>query len=253
MLTVISPAKKLNVELNIKIQQTKPTFKTEANDLAATVSKLSTSEQQKLMSISEKLAELNKKRFQSFKMEPTSEETLAAVFAFAGDTYTGLEAETLENEELKFAQNHLRILSGLYGVLKPFDAIQPYRLEMGSKLNTNKGKSLYQYWGDMLSLELNQHAKDVNTNILINCASQEYFGAIKQEALNLKIITPVFLENKADGPKIISFFAKRARGAMARFIIQNRITTPKHLSDFDTGGYKYQKNLSSSEKLVFLR
>jgi cytoplasmic iron level regulating protein YaaA (DUF328/UPF0246 family) len=237
MLTVISPAKKLNVELNIKIQQTKPTFKTEANDLAATVNKLSTSEQQKLMSISEKLAELNKKRFQSFKTEPTSEESLAAV----------------ENEELNFAQNHLRILSGLYGVLKPFDAIQPYRLEMGSKLNTNKGKSLYQYWGDMLSLELNQHAKDVNTNILINCASQEYFGAIKQEALNLKIITPVFLENKADGPKIISFFAKRARGAMARFIIQNRITTPKHLSDFDTGGYKYQKNLSSSEKLVFLR
>ena len=141
--------------------------------------------------------------------------------------------ETLENEELDFAQNHLRILSGLYGILKPLDAIQPYRLEMGSKLNTNKGKSLYQYWGDMLSLKLNEHAKDVNTDILINCASQEYFGAIKQEALNLKVITPVFLESKAEGPKIISFFAKRARGAMARFIIQNRITTPKHLSDFD--------------------
>ena len=253
MLTVISPAKKLNLEPNIKILQTKPTFKAEANNLAATVSKLSTVEQQKLMSISEKLAELNKKRFQSFKTEPTSEESLAAVFAFAGDTYTGLEVETFENEELDFAQNHLRILSGLYGILKPLDAIQPYRLEMGSKLNTNKGKSLYQYWGDMLSLKLNEHAKDVNTDILINCASQEYFGAIKQEALNLKVITPVFLENKAEGPKIISFFAKRARGAMARFIVQNRITTPEYLSDFDTGGYKYQKELSSSEKLVFLR
>ena len=139
MLTVISPAKKLNLEPNIKILQTKPTFKAEANNLAATVSKLSTVEQQKLMSISEKLAELNKKRFQSFKTEPTSEESLAAVFAFAGDTYTGLEVETFENEELDFAQNHLRILSGLYGILKPLDAIQPYRLEMGSKLNTNKG------------------------------------------------------------------------------------------------------------------
>tara|TARA_Y100000746_G_scaffold232411_1_gene249150 strand:+ start:2837 stop:3598 length:762 start_codon:yes stop_codon:yes gene_type:complete len=253
MITVISPAKKLNLNFETKVQQTKPCFQHEANYLAVEIGKLSITEQKDLMSISEKLAELNVKRFQSFKMNPTGNEALPAVFSFAGDTYTGLEARSLENDELNFAQDHLRILSGLYGILKPFDSIQPYRLEMGSKLNTKQSNSLYEFWGSKLSFELNEHAKKINSNTLINCASQEYFGAIDKDTLKLKIITPVFLENKENGPKIVSFFAKRARGAMARFIIQNRLTNREHLSDFDIGGYKYQKKLSSEDRPVFLR
>jgi hypothetical protein len=253
MITVISPAKKLNLNAPTEAQQTEPSFQHEANYLATEVGKLSMAEQKDLMSISEKLAELNIKRFQSFKISPTGDEALPAVFSFAGDTYTGLEAQTLENEELKFAQDHLRILSGLYGILKPLDSIQPYRLEMGSKLRTKKSNSLYEFWGNKLSFKINEHAEKINTNTLINCASQEYFGAIDRDTLKLKVITPVFLENKENGPKIVSFFAKRARGAMARFIIQNRLTNPEYLIDFDIGGYKYQKKLSSEGRPVFLR
>ena len=186
-------------------------------------------------------------------MKPNSAEALPAVFYFSGDTYKGLEAETLENDELEFAQSHLRILSGLYGILKPFDSIQPYRLEMGSKLITKRGNSLYDFWGEKLSLKLNKQAEKLNTDTLINCASQEYFSALDTRVLGLKVVTPVFLENKKNGPKIVSFFAKRARGSMARFIIQNRLTEPKYLSDFDSGGYKYQKDLSSEDRPVFLR
>jgi len=253
MITVISPAKKLNLNLVSKVQQSNPSFQNEANYLATTLRKLSVAEQRKLMSISEKLADLNTKRFQSFKMKPTSDEAVPAVFYFSGDTYKGLEAETLENDELEFAQSHLRILSGLYGILKPFDSIQPYRLEMGSKLVTKRGNSLYDFWGEKLSLKLNKQAENLNTDTLINCASQEYFSALDARALKLKVVTPVFLENKENGPKIVSFFAKRARGSMARFIIQNRLTEPKYLSDFDIGGYKYQKDLSSEDRPVFLR
>ena len=153
-----------------EVQQTNPSFQNEANYLATTLRKLSVLEQRKLMSISEKLAELNIKRFQSFKVKPNSAEALPAVFYFSGDTYKGLEAETLENDELEFAQSHLRILSGLYGILKPFDSIQPYRLEMGSKLITKRGNSLYDFWGEKLSLKLNKQAEKLNTDTLINCA-----------------------------------------------------------------------------------
>jgi hypothetical protein len=156
---------------------------------------------------------------------------------------------------MDWAQEHLRILSGLYGLLRPLDAIQPYRLEMGSRLKTRRGKSLYDYWGKELAQELNRQGAALGTDLLINCASQEYFGAVPPGALKLRVVTPQFMEDKGDGkgPKIVSFFAKKARGAMARFIIQNRLTEAAALKEFDLGGYAYEPALSSPEKPVFLR
>jgi len=159
----------------------------------------------------------------------------------------------LDGEQMDWAQDHLRILSGLYGVLRPRDLIQPYRLEMGSRLQTARGKNLYEYWGDQLSKALNEAAAQVSSDVLVNCASVEYFGAVDKAALDLRIITPVFMDVKAGTPKIVSFFAKKARGAMARFMIERRITNPEGLKDFDTGGYRFRADMSEGDRLVFLR
>ena len=176
-----------------------------------------------------------------------------AALAFNGDTYQGLEAKTLNADDLAWAQDHLGILSGLYGVLRPLDAIQPYRLEMGSRLKTRRGTSLYDYWGDTIAKALNERASQAGTDTLINCASQEYFGAADRKALKLRVITPQFLEVKDDRPRIVSFFAKRARGAMARFVVENRLTDADDILDFSTGGYAYDADLSMPDKPVFLR
>ena len=176
-----------------------------------------------------------------------------AVLAFAGDTYQGLEAASLDDDEMAFAQDHLRILSGLYGVLRPLDGIQPYRLEMGSRLKTERGKSLYDYWGDRIARALNEDAEATGANALVNCASQEYFGAVDTDALKLPVITPQFMEDKGGAPKIVSFYAKKARGAMARYIVQHRLTEPESLRDFDSGGYAWSEELSTPEKPVFVR
>ena len=252
MLTVISPAKKLDMSA-VDITPTLPEFQTQANELAKVARKLSVNDLRKLMDISENLATLNRDRFRDFADASTPENAKAAMYIFAGDTYTGLEAESLDQDEVTFAQNHLRILSGLYGLLKPLDAIQPYRLEMGSRLKTQRGKSLYDYWGSTISEALNAQAEQVQTDTLINCASQEYFGAVKPDALTLNVVTPQFYEDKPGGPKIVSFYAKQARGAMARFIIQNRLTKPEQIRDFDTGGYAYQPDQSTPDRPVFLR
>ena len=182
MLTVISPAKKLDMS-TADIIPTLPEFQTQANELASVARKLSANDLRKLMHISENLATLNRDRFRDFADYSTPENAKAAMYIFAGDTYTGLEAKSLEADEVAFAQDHLRILSGLYGLLKPLDAIQAYRLEMGSRLKTARGKSLYEYWGSTISEALNAQAKDVQTDTLINCASQEYFGAVKPLSL----------------------------------------------------------------------
>ncbi|SHF35985.1 hypothetical protein SAMN05444273_105261 [Litoreibacter ascidiaceicola] len=252
MLTVISPAKKLDMSA-VDITPTLPEFQTQANELAKVARKLSVNDLRKLMDISENLATLNRDRFRDFADASTPENAKAAMYIFAGDTYTGLEAKSLDQDEVTFAQNHLRILSGLYGLLKPLDAIQPYRLEMGSRLKTQRGKSLYDYWGSTISEALNAQAEQVQTDTLINCASQEYFGAVKPDALTLNVVTPQFYEDKPGGPKIVSFYAKQARGAMARFIIQNRLTKPEQIRDFDTGGYAYQPDQSTPDRPVFLR
>ena len=176
-----------------------------------------------------------------------------AALAFAGDTYKGLDAESMTSDDLQWAQKHLRILSGLYGILRPLDAIEPYRLEMGSKLKGAHGSSLYEYWGKKLSEILNKQAKENGSHVLINCASNEYFSAIHSASLSLKVITPVFMERKDDREKVVSFYAKKARGTMARFMIQNRLTEIDKLKSFNTGGYSYQSDQSDDEKLVYTR
>ena len=249
MLIVISPAKKLDWTAR-EIEMTAPMFQEDADRLAEVAQGLSVAELQKLMHISESLGKLNRERFARFHDHV---EKRPAVLAFAGDTYTGLEAGSLDAEELAYAQDHLRILSGLYGLLRPLDAMQEYRLEMGSRLKTERGKSLYDYWGGQIAEALNAEADRTGTETLINCASVEYFSAVKPEALRLNVITPQFLEEKPGGPKVVSFFAKKARGAMARFIIQNRLKDPESILGFDSGGYRYEPDLSAPGRPAFYR
>lgn len=254
MLVVISPAKRLDWDAR-DMDVTQPDFQDDAVRLAKTMRNLTLGRLKGLMDLSDDLARLNRDRFKAFEDAPDPETTRPAALAFAGDTYQGLEAESLDPDEMKWAQDHLRILSGLYGVLRPLDAIQPYRLEMGSKLKTRRGSNLYEYWRDDISKALNAQADEVGTDTLINCASQEYFGAVAPKALKLKVITPQFMEDKRDGkgPKIVSFFAKKARGAMARFIVQNRLTDPDAIKDFDLGGYAYEADGSTTDKPLFVR
>ncbi len=252
MLVVVSPAKKLDWAERDQ-EMTVPAFQDDAIRLAEVARGLSVQDLMKLMHISEDLAKLNYARFRDFADDPKTDAPRPAALAFAGDTYQGLEATSLEPEEMAWAQDHFRILSGLYGLLRPLDALQPYRLEMGSRLKTPRGKNLYEYWGSQISDALNAQAAAVGAEVLVNCASQEYFGAVDLKALKLKVVTPVFMEDKNGTPKIVSFYAKRARGAMARYVIQHRITDIAALQDFDSGGYVFQPQLSASMKPVFLR
>jgi len=249
MLVVISPAKKLNMQPLPAIESTQPMFGQEAAELAHVMQKLSLDELQSLMGISVNLAKLNADRFASFG----TQDKKPAALAFAGDTYQGMAAATLEPEDMAWAQNHLRVLSGLYGVLRPLDAIEPYRLEMGSQLATARGKSLYQYWGSKIARALNDQAVATNSSLLVNCASREYFGSVDLVSLTLPVVTPVFLENKNGKAKVVSFYAKKARGAMARFILQNRLRERAELQDFNAGGYRYQPDQSDAEIIVFTR
>ena len=249
MLVVISPAKRLNMQPSPAIEPTQPIFGQEADELAHVMQKLSLDELQSLMGISANLAKLNADRFASFG----AQDKKPAALAFAGDTYQGLEAATLEPEDMAWAQNHLRVLSGLYGVLRPLDGIEPYRLEMGSQLATARGKSLYHYWGSKIAGALNEQAVATNSSLLVNCASKEYFGAVDLASLTLPVVTPVFLENSGGKAKIVSFYAKKARGAMARFIVQNRLKDLAELQDFNAGGYRYQPDRSDADNLVFMR
>lgn len=252
MLVVISPAKRLDWAER-DVEATQPAFQDDAIRLSKTARNLTLGDLKKLMDLSDDLARLNRDRYRAFSDTPDASITRPAALAFAGDTYQGLEAASLDADEMAWAQDHLRILSGLYGVLRPLDAIQAYRLEMGSKLKTRRGKNLYEYWRDQLSKALNTQGDQIGSDVLVNCASQEYFGAVDPKALKLRVITPVFMEDKGGTPKIVSFFAKKARGAMARYIIQHRLTDTRGLLDFDTGGYEYRPELSEEDKPVFVR
>jgi cytoplasmic iron level regulating protein YaaA (DUF328/UPF0246 family) len=250
MLTVISPAKRLDwAERDVAM--TEPRFQDDADRLAEVARGLSVDDLVDLMGISRDLAGLNAERFARFGEERGDRRP--AAFAFAGDTYAGLEAATLDDDALRFAQDHLRILSGLYGLLRPRDAIEPYRLEMGSRLATEKGRSLYDWWGTRLAETLNAEAEALGCAMLLNCASVEYFSAVDPAALKLDVVTPVFLEDKPAGPRIVSFFAKKARGAMARYVVENRIDRAEGLLGFDTGGYAHAPELSEPGKPAFLR
>jgi cytoplasmic iron level regulating protein YaaA (DUF328/UPF0246 family) len=254
MLVVISPAKRLDWSERDEAM-TEPVFQDDANRLAKSARNLTLGNLKALMDLSDDLAKLNRDRFRDFDEQPAKDDLRPAALAFAGDTYQGLEAGTLDADEMRWAQDHLRILSGLYGVLRPLDGIQAYRLEMGSRLKTRRGGNLYDYWRDQIAKELKAQAAEVDSNTLINCASQEYFGAVPPKPLGLRIVTPAFMEDKGDGkgPKIVSFFAKKARGSMARFIIQRRLTNAEGLLDFDLGGYTYRADLSEPDKPVFVR
>lgn len=249
MLIVVSPAKRLNEETQAPFELTEPMFQAEAEELATVARGMSPADIGKLMHISDKLSKLNYERFRDFGTMKRG----AAALMFDGDTYAGLEAKSLDAEEMEWAGEHLRILSGLYGLLRPTDAIEPYRLEMGSRLKTPRGKNLYDWWGSRIAEALNAQGEAAGSDVLINCASEEYFGAVDRAALKLRLITPVFKELRQGEAKIVSFFAKKARGSMARFIIERRLTDPAALREFDMGGYRYSPELSEEDRPVFLR
>lgn len=256
MLTVISPAKKLNEvpqALPEGVDLTEPEFRAEAKRLVRVARRLTVGELQRLMGISEALARLNRDRFAAFAAAPGPGGLFPATHCFAGDTYQGLEARTLSPLGVSRALGHLRILSGLYGVLRPFDGIRPYRLEMGSRLATPKGADLYAFWGDKIARHLQAEARSVGTDVLVNCASVEYFTAAARPALKLRVINPVFLDGAEGAAKVVSFWAKRARGAMARFILENALSDPDDLRGFTTGGYVWRADLSGADRPVFLR
>lgn len=248
MLAVLSPAKKMDMT-PVEGATSHPDFWPQAEELVTVARDLTAKDLSKLMHISDNLGQLNAERFANFG----EQERKAAVYAFAGDTYQGFEAKTLDDDAMRWADDHLRILSGLYGVLRPMDAIEPYRLEMGSRLKTPKGKNLYDFWGAQISEALNAQAQAAQTEVLVNCASQEYFGAVDLKALNLRVVTPVFMEEKNGTPKIVSFYAKKARGSMARYMMEHRLTDPEDLKNFDLGGYAYQPDLSEGDRWVFVR
>jgi cytoplasmic iron level regulating protein YaaA (DUF328/UPF0246 family) len=252
MLVVVSPAKRLDWESR-PFETSTPGFLDEANRLAGHARQLSLTKLKSLMGLSDDLARLNRDRFQHFANDPDADATRPALYAFAGDTFQGFDAASLDDAGRARAQSHMRILSGLYGVLRPLDAIQPYRLEMGSRLKTRRGRNLYDYWGDRISKALNETATETGSDILVNCASQEYFGAVDLSALKLTVVTPQFLEIKNGNAKMISFFAKKARGAMARFIVENRVTDVAGLKDFDLGGYRFSDAKDDGRTLVFQR
>lgn len=251
MLAVLSPAKKLNFDRPAEpMSETYPAFQQDANRLATVAQRLSVSDLRSLMHISEDLAKLNKARFDGFAAQSSAENAKQAMFAFAGDTYTGLEASGFDASDCNYAQDHLRILSGLYGLLRPMDLIQPYRLEMGSRLKNDAGTTLYAYWGEKLCAALDAASDGAP---VVNLASNEYFKAAKEKKMASPVITPSFKEDRNGELKMISFFAKRARGAMARYIIKNRIKTVDGLKDFDLDGYKFQPSLSNENALTFTR
>ena len=254
MLLLISPAKTLDFETHPKTElHTEPGFLSDSKHLIKDLKKLSSLEITQLMGISDNLADLNRQRFNDWKAPFTQGNAKQAVLAFKGDVYTGLDAESFKTNDFKFAQKHLRILSGLYGVLRPLDLIQPYRLEMGTKFANDRGKNLYGFWDGKITESLNQDLKSLKSESVVNLASNEYFKAVKPKLLNAEITTPVFKDFKNGDYKIISFFAKKARGLMSAYVIKNRITDPQDLPSFDLAGYGYNKQLSTGNEIVFTR
>ena len=254
MLTVLSPAKTLDYETApITQSATLPRFMDQSALLVEDARGLDPDGIRALMGVSEQIAHLNHERFMNWQSESNSDNAKQAVLAFKGDVYTGLQAETLSEDDLDFAQTRLRILSGLYGLLRPLDLMQPYRLEMGLKFANQRGKNLYEFWGGQLTDTLNADLVSAKTDVLINLASNEYFKAVKPKLLNADIITPQFKDLKNGQYKMISFFAKKARGVMARYIIDNRITEPEALKSFSEAGYYYSDAQSQGDQWVFLR
>ena len=252
MFVLVSPAKKLDFDAPAPFTtHTTPEFLDDSNKLITQLKKLTKKEIAELLKISENLAELNYKRYRSFKLPFTIKNSKQAIYAFKGDTYVGLDAESLNEDEISYAQKHLRILSGLYGCLAPLDLIQAYRLEMGTNFKTKGASNLYAYWQDKVTKSVNKAAK--NNEYLVNCASKEYFSAIDQSTLAPELIDPKFLVNKNNEFKVIGIYAKKARGALARYIIKNKAKRLSDLYEFNDLGFKYCKIRSSGNSIVFTK
>lgn len=253
MLTLISPAKTLDFETPWELDSTQPQFLDDSQALIVELQKLSAVNISKMMSISEKLSVLNAERFLNWHLPFTPANSKPAILAFRGDVYTGLDADSFTKKDFNFAQQHLRILSGLYGVLRPLDLIQAYRLEMGTGFQNSRGKNLYEFWGDKISEHLHTELSTRKKPVLINLASNEYWSVVKPAKLQAEIITPLFKDSKNGQYKIISFFAKKARGMMSAFMIKNQINKPEDLKAFNAEGYYFNTKMSKDNEWVFTR
>jgi cytoplasmic iron level regulating protein YaaA (DUF328/UPF0246 family) len=254
MLVLVSPAKKLDFESDTSsATHTQPDFLAQSTKLVNAAKKLSRAKLAQTMKLSDSLADLNYRRFKDFSTPFTLSNAKQAALVFNGDTYVGLDASSLTEKDMAFAQDHLRILSGLYGMLRPLDLIQPYRLEMGARFQPGNKANLYDFWDGTISEAINDTLGDQANKTVINCASNEYFKAIKPKLLNGNVITPVFKEIKDGETRMLGMFAKRARGMMARHIITNRVDEPDGIKDFNSGGYEYRPELSTEAEWVFTR
>ena len=254
MLALISPAKTLDYETALPTDShTLPRLLDQSQQLIDVSRKLSASEIANLMSVSEKIAQLNAERFRDWNIDFSFANARQAIFAFKGDVYTGLDGYSLSQDNLNFAQNHLRSLSGLYGLLRPLDLMMPYRLEMGTKLANERGSNLYQFWEDRITQLINDDLEQVDAKILLNIASDEYYKSVKEAKIQAEIIKPVFLDQKNGKYKVISFYAKKARGLMARFIIENKLERAEDLKAFNSEGYYFDADSSLKGELVFKR
>jgi len=254
LLTVISPAKKLDYsQPAISLEHSQPELLEHSLLLAESLKDLSPEDVCSLMGLSDKLGALNYERFQEWQPPFSPDNAKQAILAFKGDVYQGLDADNMDADELHWAQDNLRILSGLYGLLKPLDLMQPYRLEMGTRFANSRGANLYQFWGELITNELNKLLATSPQSVLVNLASNEYFKSVQPKKLQAEIVTPVFMDQKGDTYKIISFFAKRARGLMSAFIIKNRITNAEQLKTFNVDEYRYNPAMSEGNQWAFCR
>lgn len=250
MLLLLSPAKKLDYDTPVRTTlHSQPLFVEQAAELISVLREKSAEEVASLMKLSDSLAELNVARYAEWRPEFDTQNARQAILAFNGDVYEGLRAPELSDQALKWAQDHVVVLSGLYGLLRPLDLMRPYRLEMGTRLKTDQGRNLYEFWGSRIADYLNETGDDV----VVNLASEEYFKVVDRKVLKAKVVQCVFQELKGDAWKIISFHAKRARGLMARYVIDHRIDKPEGLEGFAEEGYRYAADASTSDRLVFRR
>lgn len=254
MLILISPAKTLDFDSASPTSlSSQPDMLDHSEQLINVLSTKSPDEIETLMKISPKLAQLNVDRYHTWSRPFSDNNAKQALFAFQGDVYTGLAADKLSDEDLSYAQDNLRILSGLYGILRPLDLMQPYRLEMGTRLDNDRGKNLYQFWGDLITDAINQHLAETNKDLILNLASNEYFKSVKVKSLSGDVVTPVFKDWKNDQYKMISFFAKKARGLMSAWVIKNKVKDLNELSNFNVDGYQFSAYDSDALNPVFLR
>lgn len=253
MIALLSPAKSLNFEESKQKEYTTPRLLEQSEKLVGVLRKKSAASIKKLMGVSDNIAQLNVSRYQQFELPFTAENAKQAALAFNGDVYTGLQAATFNKRDLNFAQKHLRILSGLYGLLQPLDLIQPYRLEMGTKLKNGRNKNLYEFWDSKITELLNTDLEKSGNDIILNLASKEYFKSVKPKLLQGKIVNVHFKEDRNGVYKVISFNAKKARGAMAHQVVKKRINKVEDLYQLDIDGYQYDPGMSDSENLLFVK